>query len=75
MKRRLSDWIAAPLLALPCLVFAQGADTLLTNGKILTQDAKNSVRQALAVRDGRIAAIGSNAEIGKLAGRATRVID
>ena len=75
MKSKLSVWIAASLLALASLAFAQGADSLLINGKILTQDAKNSVRQALAVRDGKIAATGSNAEIGKLAGRGTRVID
>ena len=75
MKSKLSVWIAASLLALTSLAFAQGADSLLINGKILTQDAKNSVRQALAVRDGKIAATGSNAEIGKLAGRGTRVID
>lgn len=75
MKQGLSDWIAASLLVLPCLVFAQGADTLLTNGKILTQDANNSVRQALAVRDGKIVATGTTAQISRLAGRGTRVID
>ena len=66
-------WIAAALLPWPA--FAQVADTLLVNGKIITQDARGSIRQALAVRDGRIAAVGSSAEIRKLAGRGTRVID
>jgi len=75
MKHLLIRWIAATLLALPCLAAAQRADTLLLNGKIVTLDARGSVRQALAVRDGRIAATGSNEEIRKLAGRGTRVID
>jgi len=75
MKHLLIRWIAATLLALPCLAAAQRADTLLVNGKVVTLDARNSVRQALAVRDGRIAATGSNEEIRKLAGRGTRVID
>jgi predicted amidohydrolase YtcJ len=75
MKPRRTGWITASLLALPCMVFAQGADTLLINGKIVTQDSKNSVRQALAVRDGKVAAVGSSQEIRKLAGRGTRVID
>jgi predicted amidohydrolase YtcJ len=62
-------------LAIPCIAFAQGADTIFVNGKILTLDEKSSIRQALAVRDGRIAAVGSNAEVRKLAARGTRVID
>src|SRR5258706_4727466 len=61
------------LLALPA--FAQPADSILINGKILTGDAVGSVRQVVAVRQDRILAVGSNAEIQRLAGRATRVID
>ncbi|MFM9971355.1 MAG: amidohydrolase [Burkholderiales bacterium] len=61
-------------LMLPALVLAQ-ADVILQNGKIVTLDQKNSIRQAMAVRDGKIAAVGSNEEVKKLAGRGTRVID
>ena len=43
------------------------------NGKIVVYDAAPA--QALAVRDGKIAAIGSTAEIRALAGASTRVID
>jgi predicted amidohydrolase YtcJ len=50
------------------------ADTLLLGGKILTVDARDSVAAALAIRDGRIIAVGSNADIQKLAGDATRSI-
>ena len=51
------------------------ADTVLVGGKVLTADAAFSVRSALAVRDGRIVAVGSDAEVRRLAGPATRVID
>ena len=54
---------------------AQNADTILLNGKVLTVDHRFSVREAIAVRDGKIAAVGANAEIKKLAGAKTRVID
>src|SRR5712671_700761 len=55
--------------------FAQAPDTVFINGKILTVDAQFSTRQALAVRDGRILAVGTSAEIRKLAGPRSRVID
>lgn len=54
---------------------AQPADLILTGGKVVTGDAKFSVRQAVAIRDGRILATGSNASIGKLKGAKTRVVD
>ncbi len=52
-----------------------GADTILVNGKILTADAPFSIRQALAVRDGKIEAVGTNAEIRRTAGPRSQVID
>jgi len=54
---------------------AQSADTILLNGKIVTLDARSSVVQALAIRDGRVMAVGSNDEIKKLAGQNTRTVD
>ena len=53
---------------------AQGADTVLTNGKIVTLDAAGIV-EALAVTDGKIVATGKSDEIVRLAGPATRRID
>ena len=47
------------------------ADTILLAGKILTVDARDSVVQALAIRDGRIIAVGNNSDIKKLAGDKT----
>jgi predicted amidohydrolase YtcJ len=54
---------------------AQKADTLLVNGKIVTADEKGTIHQALAVSDGRIVALGTSADIKRLAGKATRVVD
>ena len=66
--------IAAALIAvLPA--FAQAPDTVLFNGKILTVDDQFSTRQAIATRDGKIMALGSTADIRKLAGPQTRVIN
>ena len=56
-------------------VRAQTADVILVNGKILTLDERSSVQQALAVSDGRISSLGRSADIMKLAGRKTRVVN
>jgi adenine deaminase len=40
---------------------AQTADTLVINGKVITVDDKESVVEALAIRDGRIVATGTSA--------------
>jgi len=54
---------------------AQAPDTILVNGKILTVDNAFSTREALAIYDGRILALGTSAEIRKIATSKTRVID
>jgi predicted amidohydrolase YtcJ len=51
------------------------ADTVLLNGKIVTLNAAAPVAEALAVRDGKIIAVGRSADIRALAGAGTRVID
>ena len=66
---------AAFLLCVAGTAGAQPADTILVNGKVVTVDDKFSTREAIAVRDGRILAAGRSAEIRKLAGKATRVVD
>ena len=70
--------LTGALLAIPLFAVAasaQPADTLLVNGKILTVDRAFSTREAMAIRDGRIVALGGNLEIRRLAGPQTRVID
>ena len=45
------------------------------HGTVLTVDAKDSVAQGIAVRGGRIVAVGTDAQVMRLAGAKTRVID
>lgn len=66
---------AALLAALSVAAFSQAADTVLINGKILTVDSQSSIREAIAIRAGRIQAVGTTADIRKLAGPSTRSID
>jgi predicted amidohydrolase YtcJ len=54
---------------------AQNVDIALVNGKILTLDQRATVAEALAVRDGKITAVGRSADIRALAGAATRIVD
>ena len=50
-------------------------DTILFNGKIITVDDRFSIAQAVAITGDRFSAVGTNAEISKLAGPKTRRID
>ena len=54
---------------------AAAADLIFTNGKIITVDNKFTIAQAIAVRGDRIVAVGTNADINKLAGPNTRRTD
>jgi predicted amidohydrolase YtcJ len=51
------------------------ADTILRNGKVLTVDQGFSIAQAVAIKDGLIAAVGSNDAIARWRGGATQEID
>src|SRR5436189_6288613 len=51
------------------------ADTILVNGHIVTVDARFSIAQAVAIANGKFTAVGTNADIRKLAGPQTTVID
>ncbi|CAN0120519.1 unnamed protein product, partial [Phaeothamnion confervicola] len=51
------------------------ADTILTNGKVITVDDRFSIAQAVAIKDGRIVAVGKSADIAKLADAGTKKID
>jgi hypothetical protein len=51
------------------------ADLILENGTVLTLDRRSTVAEAVAVRDGRIAAVGATASVAAAAGPATRRID
>jgi predicted amidohydrolase YtcJ len=62
------------LLVLPLPAFAD-ADLIVHHAKVLTVDAKFSVAEAVAVRDGKIVAVGADADVLKFRGPKTRVID
>ena len=51
------------------------ADMVLTGGRVFLADSANTVAQAIAVRDGRVLAVGTDAEVRRLAGRETEVVD
>ena len=67
------------LAALLASALAHGAekpaDTVYRNGYVYTVDASDSVRQALAVRDGRIVYVGDNRGVQRYTGKRTEVID
>ena len=65
------------LLTLACAAgcLGQPADLVLRHGKIVTLDQQKPQVQALAARDGRIVAIGSDREMEKQIGKMTEVID
>src|SRR6266853_1388422 len=50
-------------------------DVILSNGKIITVDERFTIAQAVAIKGDRIVAVGTNQEIVRLAGPATRRID
>ncbi len=56
-------------------VFAQKADLVFKNGVVYTVDERLPKAQAVAVADGKILAVGSDAEIQRLADNETQVID
>lgn len=51
------------------------ADLVVRNGVIVTMDEKRPLAEAMAVRGGRIGAVGSAAEVAGAVGPGTRVID
>ena len=62
--------------ALACSsVVAQPADIILTQGKIISADAQDKIYQAMAVRDGKIIALGKSKEMQAWKGSQTQVIN
>jgi hypothetical protein len=51
------------------------ADMVLRNGKIVTVDADFSIKEAIAIRDGRFVAVGSDRDVRPLMGPSTHVVD
>jgi predicted amidohydrolase YtcJ len=63
-------------LALPSTAQAQArADTILVGGKVWTGNPAQPEAEAIAILDGRIAAVGSDTEVRRWAGPATKVLE
>jgi len=54
---------------------AVSGELLLINAKIITMDSNDAVAEAIAIRDGKILAVGTNQVIRKLGTPTTRVLD
>jgi len=50
-------------------------DLVITNGRVITVDRNFSIAQAVAVKDGKIVAVGTSNEIRTLAGKQTKILD
>jgi predicted amidohydrolase YtcJ len=60
---------------LPVLLAAEPADLIIHHAKVVTLDAKSTVAEAVAVREGVIVAVGEDEDVLKWKGPKTRVID
>lgn len=68
-------WLACLLTLTASSAYAQ-ADLILHHGKIVTMDPLVSVHEAVAIKDGRILAVGSNQELlGKNTAETTPMLD
>ena len=67
--------ISIILLLLSGCGTAEEAELVIRNGRVLTVDENFSVKEAVAVLDGKILFIGSNREIEKYTGAGTEIID
>jgi len=51
------------------------ADLVITNGKVITVDKDFTIKEAVAIKDGKIVAVGTNDEVKEFATSATKVLD
>ena len=67
--------VCIPLAAGALAVPDAWADIILYNGKVLTADAKSGVTEAIAIKDGKVEAVGNNKEVLSHATAQTRRLD
>jgi predicted amidohydrolase YtcJ len=81
VKRKLGERIVLCLLVLSLSGVSSGeakspaADVILIHAKIYTVNARQPWAQALAIRDGKILAVGTDGDITQYRGPSTKVID
>jgi len=63
------------MMFLPGMLMAQDADLIITNARVATVDKNFTIAEALAIKDGKILATGSSAEVLKHKGSKTTVRD
>jgi len=63
------------LLFTSCFAADAVADRVFRNGRVFTADAHNSIAEAVAIRQGRIVYVGSDAGVASLIGPSTKVTD
>ncbi|HEY7700620.1 MAG TPA: amidohydrolase [Vicinamibacteria bacterium] len=66
--------LSTPAATQPSRDVVSPADLVLVGGRVITLDSNDRVAQAVAIRGSRIVAVGTDAEIQRLTGPATRVI-
>jgi predicted amidohydrolase YtcJ len=75
----LSRAFAPPLIALVLAACAQDApiapDFILVNARVVTMDADDTIAEAVAVSGNSISAVGTTADVSRLAGPSTETID
>ncbi len=74
---RAVTWAAVPLLLSACgpELGSDPADLVLVNGTVVTLDEGTPEAEGLAVRDGRIVAVGSSREMRAFVGAGTELVD
>ena len=76
----MEGWMRLHAVGLAMLLFvgvaqAQDADLVLLNGKIATLAARDDIQQAVAIRDGKVLAVGPTDEIRKRAAPNATIVD
>jgi predicted amidohydrolase YtcJ len=74
-RRVAPSFAAAALFIAGAVRAAPPPELILFHGRILTVDAQDSIAAGVAIRDGKIVALGTDREILRLAGPTTRRID
>jgi predicted amidohydrolase YtcJ len=70
-----SVWVIFSAVMAATPVDADTADSVYTNGKIYTVDEAMPWAEAVAIKDGKFIAVGSNGDIAAVTGDSTKVID
>ena len=67
--------LTAAVAGAPAHAQAPAVDTILVNGKVITLDDASSIVEAIAIRDGKVLAVGSSEDIRRRADTRTNTID